>query len=265
LIWVSPAQADFFPYYKPTDTIVILGAVPQEIPVIVEQLKERKKASLWGTPYYTGKLHGKSVVVAITGIGETFTAMTTTQFVMHFKPRLVVMSGTAARINQSLRTGDVIVATSAFEHDYGSLTADGMVFFPLTGPVDGNEVKNDFRPPEEYLKLADKAIASYPAQTITANGSTYTNKVRRGKLASSNLFGVPGRRIKQLREKFHVDLMESESAPLGLVYENFGVPYLVVRAGSNLAQPVPNDDYLRLGPIAAREAAKFTAYMIQYL
>lgn len=252
------------PYYKPTDTIVILGAVPQEIPAIVEQMTDVQQLDLWGSPYYAGKLHGKPVIVAITGIGETFTAMITTQFIQHFKPRLVLMSGTAARINPGLRTGDIIISESAFEHDYGSLTDEGMVFFPLTGQRNGNEVPNDFTSTPALLEVADKAMAEYPVQTVTADGKTYETTIQRGKLASSDLFGVPAKRIKRLRD-LKVDLMESESAALGLVCENFGVPYLIVRAGSNLAQPIPNDDYKRLGPIAAKEAAKFTAFLVKYL
>ncbi len=254
--------AEGSPYYEASDTIVILGAVPQEIPVIVEQLVDMKKQSVWGIPYYSGKLHGKPVVVAIGGIGKTFTAMTTTLFIQQFKPRLVVMTGTGARINKDLRTGDVIVATHAYEHDYGSLTAQGMVYRPMNSPVNGAEVENDFKPAESYLLKADEAMKTYPAQSVTANGSTYTNRVRRGVVASSDLFGVPQGRIELLRNKFKADIMEMESAPLGHVCESFGVPYLIVRAGSNVAQEAPNNDYLRLGPIAAREAAKFTAYMV---
>lgn len=262
----SNAQVELSPspYYQATDTIVILGAVPQEIPVIVEQMKNTEKLDLWGSPYYSGTLHGRHVVVAITGIGETFTAMITTQFIQRFKPRLVLMTGTAARINPKLRTGDIIIAESSFEHDYGSLTDEGMVFFPLTGQRNGNEVVNDFKSTPALLAIADKAVAAYSPRMVTANGATYKTTIQRGHLASSDLFGVPAKRIKKLRER-GVDLMESESAALGLVCENFGVPYLVVRAGSNLAQPVPNDDYKRLGPIAAIEAAKFTAFLVQYL
>ena len=35
--------------------------------------------------------------------------------------------------------------------------------------------------------------------------------------------------------------------------------------GSNVAQEAPNDDYLRLGPIAAKEAAKFSLHLLKYL
>lgn len=252
-------------YYTPTKTILILGAVPQEIPPFVEAMTGHEKKSLWGIPYYTGKIDGKPVIVAITGIGKTFTGMTSTLFITHFKPRLVLMSGTGARINPELRTGDVIVATVTYEHDYGSQTREGMVYRPMNGPNNGNEVENAFSPPAKMLTLADQAMASYKAPEVTANGATYGVKVRRGVVASSDLFGVTTRRIKSLRNHFHADIMEMESAPLGHVCETLGVPYVIVRAGSNVAQEAPNDDYLRLGPIAARQAALFSLHLLKYL
>jgi adenosylhomocysteine nucleosidase len=252
-------------HYKPTDTIVILGAVPQEITVFTDAMGKPPKSELWGIPYYRGKIAGKNVVVAITGIGKTSTGMTSTLFITEFKPRLVLMSGTGARINKSLRTGDVIVATVMHEHDYGSLTRTGMVYRVFNGPANGNEVENAFSPPPALLALADKAIASYKGPEVTANGSTYNVAARRGVVSSSDLFGVPENRIDVLRTQFKTDIMEMESAPLGHVCEALGVPFLVVRAGSNVAQEAPNDDYLRLGPIAAKEAAKFSVHLLEYL
>lgn len=252
-------------YYEPSATILILGAVPQEIPPFIDAMPDAHQNRLWGIPYWQGTIHGKPAVVAITGIGKTFTAMTATLFIREFRPRLVLMSGTGARIDQGLRTGDVIVATVTYEHDYGSLTRNDMVYRPMNGPVDGNEVENAFSPPAALLKIADDAIASYKGPQVTANGATYTVKVRRGVIASSDLFGVTQQRIETLRKRFHADIMEMESAPLGHVCETLGVPYLIVRAGSNVAQEAPNDDYLRLGPIAARQAAEFSLHLLKYL
>jgi len=252
-------------HYRPNDVIVILGAVPQEIPLFVKAMGNPARQWLWGIPYYRGKIQGKNAVVAITGIGKTNTAMTTTLFITQFKPRLVLMSGTGARINPELRTGDVIVATTTHEHDYGSLTSAGMVYRPINGPDDGKEIENAFMPPASLLAKADEALANYRGPDVSANGSTYTVKARRGVVSSSDLFGVTQQRIDQLRSLYHTDIMEMESAPLGHVCETLGVPYLIVRAGSNVAQEAPNDDYLRLGPIAAREAAKFSLHLLNYL
>jgi 5'-methylthioadenosine/S-adenosylhomocysteine nucleosidase len=269
LLFATNVQAGEAPatpqHYRPSDTIVILGAVPQEITIFTDAMGKPPKRELWGIPYYRGKLAGKDTVVAITGIGKTFTGMTTTLFIAEFKPRLVLMSGTGARIDPKLRTGDIIVATVTHEHDYGSLTRNDMVYRPMNGPDDGNEVENAFSPPAALLQIADAAIASYRGPQVSANGATYNVSARRGVVSSSDLFGVTEQRIAMLRTRFHTDIMEMESAPLGHVCETLGVPYLIVRAGSNVAQEAPNDDYLRLGPIAAKEAAKFTLHLLAYL
>jgi adenosylhomocysteine nucleosidase len=252
-------------YYTPSDRILILGAVPQEITVFVSAMKDAAKKELWGIPYWQGEIEGKPVIVAITGIGKVYTGMTTTLFLTELKPRLVLMSGTGARINQQLRTGDVIVAGTLYEHDYGSLTRNDMVYRPFNSPVNGAEVENKFSPPTALLKLADQAMSTYRSPQVTANGATYEVKVRNGVVASADLFGMTQQRIDSLRAHFHTDIVEMESAPLARVCQTFGVPYLVIRAGSNVAQEAPNDDYLRLSPIAARQAAYFCLHLLKYL
>lgn len=251
--------------YQPSDMILILGAVPQEITVIREAMDGAQKSTLWGIPFWRGEIKGRPVVLAITGIGKAYTAMTLTLFLSEFRPRLVVMTGTGARIAPQLRTGDIIVATTLFEHDYGSLTQADMVYRPFNSPIDGGEVANQFSPPEALLEVAAQAIASYRCPEVSANQTSYQVMVRTGVVASSDLFGMTGQRIESLRNQFATDLVEMESAPLARVCETFGVPYLVIRAGSNLAQEAPNDDYLRLGPIAADQAARFTVHLAAYL
>jgi adenosylhomocysteine nucleosidase/futalosine hydrolase len=140
-----------------------------------------------------------------------------------------------------------------------------MVYRPFNSPVNGSEVKNEMSPSNAMLNLADQAMATYRGAQVTANGATYEVKVRRGVVASADLFGVTQQRIDSLRTNFHTDIVEMESASLGKVCQTFGVPYLVIRAGSNVAQEAPNDDYLRLSPIAAKQAAYFTVHLLKYL
>ena len=250
-------------FYRPEDTILILGAVPQEITLLVASMKQPRKRDIWGIPYWEGSLEGRPVAVAVTGIGKVYTGMTATLLLTKLTPRLVLMTGTGARINGSLRTGDVILAEALHEHDYGSLTSDDMVYRPFNSPVDGAEVENLFQPSELLLKAADKAIASYDAPTVNGNGEAYQVRVKRGVVVSSDLFGMTEQRIGRLRRLFAADISEMESAPLARVCQTFKVPYLVVRAGSNVAQEAPNDDYLRLGPIAADQAARFTLHLLR--
>ncbi len=251
--------------YEASDTVLILGAVPQEIPPFVEAMAAPEQKMMWGIPYWEGEIAGQRAIVAITGIGKTYTASTATLFITQFSPRLVLMSGTGARVNSELRTGDVIVATTMYEHDYGSLTREDMVYRPFNGPNNGAELENGFSPPTSLLALAEEAIATYDAPQVTANNATYQIAVRRGVVSSSDLFGVTEQRIENLRSRFNTDIMEMESAPLAHICVTLGVPCIVVRAGSNVAQEAPNDDYLRLGPIAARQAALFSLHLLTYL
>lgn len=251
------------PAYTPTDTILILGAVPQEIPVLVAAMQDAQRQTVWGIPFWQGHIDGRSLAVSITGIGKVYTGMTTTLFLTNLRPRLVLMCGTGARVNPIVRTGDVIVAETLYEHDYGSLTRNDMVYRPFNSPIDGEEVENRFSPPEALLALADRAIASYQSPQVTANGSTYRIGVRRGVVSSSDLFGVTDQRLGTLRNRFQTDLIEMESAPLARICQTFGIPYLVIRGGSNLAQEAPNDDYLRLSPIAAEQAALFCLHLLR--
>jgi len=257
-----PPSLSPFAFYSPGDTILVLGAVPREIPLLVATLQGVRKKEIWGIPYWEGTFAGRQVAVAITGIGKVYTGMTTTLFLNQLAPRLVLMTGTGARINPDLRTGDVIVAQALYEHDYGSLTRDDMVYRPFNSPVDGIEVENRFVPDAALLEAADRAIASYAPPEVTRNGPAYRVAVRRGVVVSSDLFGMTERRIQTLRHRFEADVTEMESAPLARVCQTFRVPYLVVRAGSNAAQEAPNDDYLRLGPIAADQAARFVLHLL---
>ncbi len=100
---------------------------------------------------------------------------------------------------------------------------------------------------------------------MTANGETYVVAVRRGIVATSDLFGVTDARIATLRTRFHADIMEMESAAFAQSCAMLGVPWLVVRAGSNATQEAPNEDYKRLGPIAAKQAALFGLHLLDEL
>jgi adenosylhomocysteine nucleosidase len=87
-------------------------------------------------------------------------------------------------------------------------------------------------------------------------------EVRKGIVCSGDLFGVTEDKIKDMRSKLKADIMEMESAALAQVCTQLGVPHVVFRAGSNLTQETPSDDYRVLGPIAAREAALFTIHFV---
>ena len=84
-------------------------------------------------------------------------------------------------------------------------------------------------------------------------------------VASGDIFGLTAFKIKDIREKLGCDLIEMEGSAAAQVCWQMGVPHLVIRSGSNLAQPNPGADYRKLGQIAAHQAARFTAHVVERL
>lgn len=247
-----------------TQLYLILGAVPQETKPIVAALADRERGELAGLEYFRGKLGDNEVIVSLTGVGKTYTGMVTALFLETFKPHAAFMTGTGARINPNLRTGDVILPRWVFLHDYGSLGEDGIAMAGLQPPSVPNKaplLDNHFTITESLHEKALKLITGYDAHAVLVDGNEYSVEIAPGIVTSGDFFGVPQQRIDKLRE-LEVDIMEMESASFAVVCHHFETPFLVVRSGSNEAQATPSDDYLTYGPIAAVSAAKTTMFLV---
>lgn len=249
----------------PLPLTLLLGAVPWEIKPVIALLGSKPPEWLERFPYYSGRIGGQRVITAITGVGKTNAAMIATLFIKQFKPTRVVYTGSAARLNPELRTGDVILGRRTFHHDAGSSQENGMTYRRIIGPRAGEPTHYRFDADRTLLKAALAASKSYAPREVTANGSTYTPSVRAGLICSGDVFGMTADKISDIRAKLGCDLVEMEGAAVAQVCHALAIPHLVIRGGSNLAQPSPGSDYKALGQIAARQAAFFALHLVQQL
>lgn len=249
----------------PSATTLILGAVPWEIKPLTAALQNLRTDHLHRFPYYSGKIDGKKVVIAITGVGKTNAAMIATLFIAKFKPNRLLYTGSAARLNPQLRTGDVIIGKRTFHHDAGSWQEEGMLYRKIIGPVSGKQTHFRYDADKGLLAAAKAAAKTYETKPVTANGSSYTPTVRPGLICSGDVFGMTQTKIDDIKAKLACDLVEMEGSAVGQVCHELEVPHIVIRGGSNQAQPSPGEDYKRLGQIAARQAAFFTLHLLRSL
>lgn len=243
-----------------TPTTLILSAMPSEARLIQSRLTGRRTGRLACFPWVAGRLGGRRVVTAVTGVGVTNAAMVTALFIQAFKPAEVLVSGTGSRFNPRIRTGDTVISTRTIHHAAGSLTEAGMVYRKVRGPLAGQMTPWAYRPDARLLRLARAAIAGYSAEPVTVAGETYRPKVLTGVVTASDLFGVSAAKIADMKAKLDPDIMEMESAAIAQVCTQLGVPHIVFRAGSNRTQPDPGSDYRRLGQTAAAAAARWTVH-----
>jgi adenosylhomocysteine nucleosidase len=247
------------------DCTLILGAIPQESELVEWALKAGRAGSLAGFPFVSGRLHGRRVIVAVTGIGKTCATMITSLFVEHFSPGEVLMTGTASRINPAVRNGDVIVGEVTCNHDFGSFVrSDVMEYFSAAGPL-GDHMAIVYPGDARLLGAARRAMRTHVCETAVQHDPPYVPRVRTGRITSGDQFGITSRRIDDIRRKLRPDLMEMESGSVAQVCWYLRTPFLCIRSGSNRTQNSPDNDYRKLSPFASRQAALFTVSLVREL
>ncbi len=244
---------------------LVLGAVPWEIAPVCAALQGSKIEKIYDFPFWSGSIGGKPVIIAITGVGKTNAAMVSTLFIDRFKPARLIYTGTAARVNRSLNTGDIILSRKVVHHDFGTLQQTGMLYRKTIGPVKGRPTNFQYAGDPALLKSAVAAAKTYPRREVTANGKTYVPEIRPGVICAGDVFGMTEVKLDDIRKKIGADLVEMEGSAIGQVCHELHLPFLVIRGGSNFAQENPGGDYKRLGNIAARSAALFTVHLLGHL
>jgi 5'-methylthioadenosine/S-adenosylhomocysteine nucleosidase len=247
------------------DLTLVLGALPQETELVDAALKGRKPGRLGPFPYVEGRIGGRRTVVAATGIGKTCASMITALFAHRFRPRELIMTGTASRINPEIRNGDVIVGEVTCNHDFGSLRANyEMEYFGAEGPL-RDSMAIIFPGARGLLAAARRAIGRHVPETAVQHSPSYVPVVRLGRITSGDQFGITDERIADIRRQLAPDLMEMESGSVAQVCWYLGIPFLCIRGGSNRTQSSPDNDYRKLSPFASRQAALFTVSLVTEL
>jgi adenosylhomocysteine nucleosidase len=244
---------------------LILGAMPSEVRVINERLSDKTTGKIECFPYTKGRIGKQDVVVAVTGVGVTNGAMVAALFIHHFKPTELIVSGTGSRFNPRIRTGDTVISKKTIHHAAGTLTAQGMIYRKVRGPLPDQMTHWAYPPDPTLFKLAKSAIKSYAPESVTVDNETYTPKVLPGVVTASDLFGVSQAKINDMKTKLDPDIMEMESAAIAQVCHQLKTPHIVFRAGSNRTQVNPGNAYRKVGQTAASAAARWTIHFVKYL
>jgi 5'-methylthioadenosine/S-adenosylhomocysteine nucleosidase len=247
------------------DLTLVLGAIPQETDLVEWALAKKKRGAFAGFPYVEGRIDGRRVLVAVTGIGKTNATMIAALFIEKFRPREVLMCGTASRIDPSIRNGDVIVGEVTCNHDMGSLGAGYvMEYFGSEGPL-GDHSPIVYPGDRRLLAAARRAIRTHVPEPAAHHSPAYGPSVRLGRITSGDQFGITDERIADIRRQLQPNLMEMESGSVAEVCHYLRVPFLCIRSGSNRTQNSPDNDYRTLSPFAARQAALFTVSLVREL
>ncbi|MDO5059479.1 MAG: 5'-methylthioadenosine/adenosylhomocysteine nucleosidase [Neisseria sp.] len=225
-------------------TIAVIGAMQPEIELLQGRLKNRVSHRFGAFQIDEGELHGKRVVLSLSGIGKVNAAVATALAVNRFAPDCVINTGSAGGLGKGLKVGDVVIGTQTAHHD-----VDVTAFGYAVGQVP--QLPAAFVSDEHLVAAAERAAAAF-------NGAN----VSRGLIASGDQFVHSSEKTAEIRAHFpDIQAVEMEAAAIAQACAQLGVPFVVIRAISDSADEkadVSFDEFLQT-------AGKHSAQMVDDL
>ncbi|WP_010529530.1 5'-methylthioadenosine/S-adenosylhomocysteine nucleosidase [Lentibacillus jeotgali] len=229
--------------------IGIIGAMDEEVQNLKEQLGSYQEKVVAGTPFYQGTMAGQDVVLLQSGIGKVNAALATTILLSHFRPDVVINTGSAGGFNKSLEVGDIVISTevryhdvdaTAFDYEYGQVPK-----MPAAYQADGR-----------LMNLAEKA----------AKEGTNAHYVVKGLIATGDSFMSDSERVAFVMTKFpDLEAAEMEAGAIAQVCYRFETPFVIIRSLSDIAgreAPASFNEFLQT---AATHSAALILTMIKEL
>ena len=227
-------------------TYGIIGAMDTEIQMILGRMDRCRTNSLYGLKIYQGCIGDAEVVVAKCGIGKVNAARCAQILIDRSKPDYLINTGVAGGIDPRLRIGDMVLSTHLVQHDF-DMTCLGCVVG--CQELDEDRTKPTLFHADEGLLDSFEAVARETAGEIA---------IHRGPIASGDTFVADRRTKEHLFETFGAYACEMEGGAIAQVAQAARVPFLVVRAISDLADGSASESYASF----ERHAAELSARML---
>ena len=231
----------------------IIGAMESEVQNLIarmENITYREKA---GRRFAVGSLSGKEVVVVQSGIGKVAAAITAQMLIDEFSVDALLNTGMAGGLDSRLAVKDLVIATAALQHDF-DITAFGHARGYLYG-------EDDQKP---TLFVADTALCD-KARIAAAQVLPEGNKAIDGIVASGDVFVDDSVLKAQLRDGFGAAAAEMEGAAIAQTAVANGVPFVILRTISDLAEHQANISFDELERYAGKLAGDITMALLANL
>lgn len=211
--------------------IAIMGALDQEIAILLDSMKSSKKVNRGGIDFFTGKLKGKKVVILKAGVGKVNSSYSTAVLTENFKPSALIFTGVAGGLHPEALPGDIVIGEKLVQFDFGQVDSTGFKVAPFRKLIGG--------PTDELFIDADSALV---AKSIQAAGkielvpiSGRTPKIFSGVIATGDIFVSNDEKAAWLYQEFDALATEMEGAAIAHICRTLGIPFVIIRSCSDNA------------------------------
>lgn len=189
----------------------IIGAMQQEIALIVDKMQDAEITRHYGSNFYTGTIGGADVTVVESGIGKIRAALATHIIINEYGAEKIINTGVAGSMNPALKTLDVVISDQVVFHD-----AD-LHYITACYPH-----RYCFRADEKLIVSAERA----------AEGLRETNAIV-GRIATGDVFVSDPKVKERIAADFDPMCVEMEGAAIGETAYMNGKPFVVIRTISD--------------------------------
>ncbi len=217
--------------------IAIIAAMDEEVEafkVLMQDLREDEYG------FYLGTIADKEVVLAKSGIGKVGAAIVTTRLIDFYHPKLIINIGCAGALKEDIAIGDIVVATKVAHHD-----------------IDVPDWPKSFE--------AENIAYTTALELIDIIKEIKDDHVHVGPMVSGDSFICKASQTSDILKYFPQALcVEMEAAAVGQCATYFKVPFLILRAISDIAVVDGNEAvYEQFFKDAAINSARFTSDFIK--
>ncbi len=228
-------------------TIAIIAAMEQECEILRSHIEHCQTQKIGTSTIYSGEIAGKKVALLQSGIGKVAAATGTTSLINAINPKVIINTGSAGGLDTNLKIGDIVVSKEVAHHD-----ADVTAFGYEIGQLPANPAR--FLANDDLINIAMQAVKKMNKNAVL------------GLVLSGDQFINSSAKINKIRTAFNdVSACEMEAAAVAQVCHSFEVPFVIVRAISDVADCESHISFDEFLPLAAKESSQIVLKMIDKL
>ncbi|GED19216.1 MULTISPECIES: 5'-methylthioadenosine/S-adenosylhomocysteine nucleosidase [Kurthia] len=228
--------------------IAVIGAMEEEVELLRAAISNPKTAVIANSEYTEGTYEGKDVVLLKSGIGKVNAAMSTTILLHEFKPDVVINTGSAGGYDENLEVGAIVISDEVRHHD-----VDATIFGYEIGQVP--QMPPAFKSDANLMQAAEQAVQKIGEHQAAT-----------GLITTGDAFMNDPVRVEVVRKQFPtMKAVEMEAAAVAQVCYQFGTPFVVIRALSDIAGKESNISFDEFLPVAAKHSTQVVLETIKSL
>lgn len=204
-------------------TFGVIAAMDSEIAQLHSRLEDPEQTEACGLTFFRGRLAENTVVLVKSGVGKVNAARCAQILIDRFQPDYVINTGIAGGVGKGLSVADVVIGTELIQHDF-DVTAFGRV---------KGSLYSDGDPDHPTVFRSDEALAA--GFRRAAESLIDAVRVKAGRIATGDQFIAAAEAKRELAESFGALAAEMEGCAIAQTAEAAGVPFVVIRAISDLA------------------------------